>query len=64
MKPLTHDTLAAAGLTALVADDPQVRYADIERACQEACAAIAPAWPLDRAIAVNPHWSRIGMPVR
>lgn len=64
MKPLTHDTLAAAGLTASVADDPQVRYADIERACQEACAAIAPAWPLDRAIAVNPHWSRIGMPVR
>ena len=25
---------------------------------------IAPAWPLDRAIAVNPHWSRIGMPLR
>jgi hypothetical protein len=25
---------------------------------------IAPAWPLDRSIAVNPHWSRIGMPVR
>jgi hypothetical protein len=38
--------------------------AQIERACQQACQAIAPAWPLDRAIAVNPHWSRIGMPVR
>lgn len=37
---------------------------DIERACSQACQAIAPAWPLDRAIAVNPHWSRIGMPVR
>ena len=24
---------------------------------------IAPAWPLDRSIAVNPHWSRVGMPV-
>ena len=36
----------------------------IEAACQQACRAIAPAWPLDRAIAVNPHWSRIGMPVR
>ena len=36
----------------------------IEQACVQACQAIAPAWPLDRAIAVNPHWSRIGMPVR
>ncbi len=36
----------------------------IEQACHEACQTIAPAWPLDRAIAVNPHWSRIGMPVR
>ncbi len=38
--------------------------AGIDHACRQACAAIAPAWPLDRAIAVNPHWSRIGMPVR
>ena len=36
----------------------------IEAACAEACQAIAPAWPLDRAIAVNPHWSRIGRSVR
>jgi len=36
----------------------------IEAACAQACRAIAPAWPLDRAIAVNPHWARIGMPVR
>lgn len=36
----------------------------IEAACAQACHAIAPAWPLDRAIAVNPHWSRIGLPVR
>ena len=36
----------------------------IDQACAQACRAIAPAWPLDRAIAVNPHWSRIGMPVR
>jgi uncharacterized protein len=36
----------------------------IEQACSQACQAIAPAWPLDRAIAVNPHWSRIGMPMR
>ena len=50
----THD--AAAPETAL--------NAQIEAACQQACQTIAPAWPLDRAIAVNPHWSRIGMPVR
>ena len=36
----------------------------IEAACRQACQAIAPAWPLDRSIAVNPHWSRIGLPVR
>ncbi len=36
----------------------------IESACGQACQQIAPAWPLDRAIAVNPHWSRIGMPLR
>jgi uncharacterized protein len=36
----------------------------IDTACYQACQTIAPAWPLDRAIAVNPHWSRIGMPVR
>jgi uncharacterized protein YbcC (UPF0753/DUF2309 family) len=39
-------------------------HAEIEHACSQACQAIAPAWPLDCAIAVNPHWSRIGMPVR
>ena len=35
-----------------------------DHACRTACAAIAPAWPLDRAIAVNPHWQRIQLPVR
>jgi uncharacterized protein YbcC (UPF0753/DUF2309 family) len=39
-------------------------HAQILQACNQACQAIAPTWPLDRAIAVNPHWSRIGMPVR
>ena len=36
----------------------------IDAACAQACRAIAPAWPLDRAIAVNPHWERIGYRVR
>ncbi|MEO8385126.1 MAG: DUF2309 domain-containing protein [Betaproteobacteria bacterium] len=38
--------------------------AKIESACAQACRSIGPAWPLDRAIAVNPHWSRIGRSVR
>ena len=38
--------------------------AQLEQAWRQACGAIAPAWPLDRAIAVNPHWSRIGLPLR
>ncbi len=36
----------------------------IDAACAQACRAIAPAWPLDRAIAVNPHWERINLSVR
>ena len=36
----------------------------MQAACAQACRAIAPAWPLDRAIAVNPHWCRVDMPVR
>jgi uncharacterized protein YbcC (UPF0753/DUF2309 family) len=40
------------------------RRARVDAACETACRAIAPAWPLDRAIAVNPHWQRIGRPVR
>ncbi len=39
-------------------------FTQVEAACERACRAIAPAWPLDRAIAVNPHWSRIGLPLR
>ncbi len=29
-----------------------------------ACASIMPAWPLDQAVAVNPHWRRIDKPIR
>ncbi|WP_374404038.1 YbcC family protein [Niveibacterium sp.] len=46
------------------AQGEQAINAQIEAACAQACSTIAPAWPLDRAIAVNPHWSRIGMPLR
>ncbi len=50
---LEHDALARAGA-----------HARIQAACAQACSAIAPAWPLDRAIAVNPHWQRTGQPLR
>lgn len=40
-----------------------VDQALIDDACDRACAAIAPAWPLDRSIAVNPHWGRVDRPV-
>lgn len=56
------ETTAPLSRAAAVASPPC--SAAIETACHQACQAIAPAWPLDRAIAVNPHWSRIGMPVR
>ncbi len=52
----------AAALTPLASS--AARRARIDAACAQACAAIAPAWPLDRAIAVNPHWRRIGRPIR
>jgi len=40
--------------------DPQA----IHSAATRACGSIMPAWPLDQAVAVNPHWRRIGMPIR
>lgn len=36
----------------------------VAQACEAACQTIAPAWPLDQAIAVNPHWHRIHLTVR
>lgn len=61
----TMETLAAAAS----APPEGLHHARIEQAqldahIARACEAIAPAWPLDSAIAVNPHWSRIGMPLR
>lgn len=39
--------------------DPSVRHA-----IDVACARIAPAWPLDRLIAVNPWWGFVDRPIR
>jgi uncharacterized protein YbcC (UPF0753/DUF2309 family) len=35
---------------------------DLKEAVERACARIAPSWPLDRFIAVNPFWSRTDRP--
>ncbi|SER08377.1 hypothetical protein SAMN04488038_11588 [Solimonas aquatica] len=49
----------------LAHDAPDAAFdAQVEAACVRACARIAPSWPLDRAIAVNPHWGRIAGSVR
>lgn len=41
-----------------------IRDEAIAQACQRACDSIAPTWPLDQSIAVNPHWKRIHLPLR
>src|SRR5215831_6068454 len=35
----------------------------LKEAAERACARIAPCWPLDRFIAVNPFWSRTDQPL-
>ncbi|HZG18836.1 MAG TPA: DUF2309 domain-containing protein [Herbaspirillum sp.] len=63
MNAFTHHSQAAlAGSARAAWTEDQTRQ--LEQACQDACGAIAPAWPLDRAIAVNPHWTRVGLPLR
>jgi hypothetical protein len=37
--------------------------AALKQAAERACARIAPTWPLDRFIAVNPFWPLIGKPI-
>ena len=37
--------------------------AALETAVDRACASIAPTWPLDRFIAVNPFWPRTNKPL-
>lgn len=63
MSPMTTDARPSDALRGTHADAPDFA-ARIDDACRQACASIAPAWPLDRAIAVNPHWARIGLPLR
>ena len=64
MMTIGNDTDDTATRPARTAGSPPEALAGIDAACDSACRMIAPAWPLDRSIAVNPHWSRIGMPLR
>ncbi len=61
---MNHDTSAAYTNRSNLPPCDVLRDRVIEAACERACQAIAPSWPLDRAIAVNPHWERIGQPLR
>ncbi len=38
--------------------------AALQQAIHNACARIAPTWPLDRFIAVNPYWGHLQRPIR
>ncbi len=42
---------------------PTVTIAEVAPVIESACTRIAPAWPLDRMIAVNPYWGFIGLPI-
>ena len=64
MIPQTLDVTASPGASEPIDETPVALRARIDAACEQACAQIAPAWPLDRSIAVNPHWKRIGRPLR
>lgn len=56
--PNTPVTAHAARGPAPIAANPH-----LDQAIQRACARIAPTWPLDRYIAVNPFWALIDSPV-
>ncbi|MHB1691499.1 MAG: YbcC family protein [Thiomonas sp.] len=42
---------------------PTATDADLQFCIDAACARIAPSWPLDQFIAVNPHWGRVDLPM-
>ena len=62
--PLAGAPASAAAATLPTPADPAALNRHIDEACAQACRTIAPAWPLDRAIAVNPHWQRIDRSLR
>lgn len=59
-QPRLHRAADSAPLS--VAPRPVVLPERIRRARDAACQAIAPTWPLDRSVAVNPFWELRGLP--
>ncbi len=49
--------------TAPATVSPTAEATALSFAIDGACARIAPAWPLDRMIAVNPYWGFVGQPI-
>jgi uncharacterized protein len=63
----TTDTIANTNTDGTMAKNDALTQdflRQVDTACAEACRMIAPAWPLDQSIAVNPHWSRVALPLR
>lgn len=58
-QPTTNDLASGPRDPAQPSDDAARLAADVERACRR----IAPTWPLDRFIAVNPFWHMIDRPL-
>lgn len=50
-------------MTTSTLEAPMELDVDVRAAVNAACARIAPAWPLDRAIAVNPYWGWTDRPM-
>lgn len=59
---------AAAGTSATARSAPTMPehaiFGALRAAVDASCARVAPAWPLDRMIAVNPFWGFIGSPMK
>ena len=53
---MSSSTIRAAGA-------PEAQLADVDAVMERACALIAPTWPLDRLIAVNPFWEMVDEPL-
>ncbi|WP_103035412.1 YbcC family protein [Castellaniella caeni] len=62
--PLRAADLRAAADANTATDGAAIDRPRAHDAVARACASIMPAWPLDQAVAVNPHWRRIGQPIR
>src|SRR6478752_6801491 len=57
------DAIRAEDVSLVTARAPMTDVAALKEAAERACASIAPTWPLDRFIAVNPFWARTDKPL-